>query len=115
MNNTTNDTEEEKIEIVEGRVTEALPATLFRVKTEKGVEILSYLGGRMRVHKIKVLVGDKVSVQYTNGLCWQVQDQGKVYSISGNEIAILKKGSKSKGWKFRPGQSCKIEKINKFA
>lgn len=60
-----NDTnkEDEDIEIVEGRVIEALPATLFRVKTAKGDEVLSYLGGRMRVHKIKVLVGDKVSVQ----------------------------------------------------
>ena len=62
MNNI-NQVDEEDVEVVEGRVIEALPATLFRVKTEKGDEILSYLGGRMRVHKIKVLVGDKVSVQ----------------------------------------------------
>lgn len=53
----------EEIDIVEGRVIEALPSTLFRVKLANGQEILSYLGGRMRVHKIKVLVGDKVSVQ----------------------------------------------------
>lgn len=51
------------IDVVEGRVVEALPSTLFRVVTEDGKEILSYLGGRMRVHKIKVLVGDRVSVQ----------------------------------------------------
>ena len=55
--------DEKDIEVVEGRVVEALPSTLFRVKTSDGKEILSYLGGRMRVHKIKVLVGDKVSVQ----------------------------------------------------
>lgn len=55
--------EENEIDIVEGRVVEALPSTLFRVVTSDGKEILSYLGGRMRVHKIKVLVGDKVSVQ----------------------------------------------------
>lgn len=54
---------EDDIDVVEGRVVEALPSTLFRVKTADGKEILSYLGGRMRVHKIKVLVGDKVSVQ----------------------------------------------------
>lgn len=54
---------EDDIDVVEGRVTEALPSTLFRVQTADGKEILSYLGGRMRVHKIKVLVGDKVSVQ----------------------------------------------------
>ncbi len=53
----------EEIDIVEGRVIEALPSTLFRVKIASGQEILSSLGGRMRVHKIKVLVGDKVSVQ----------------------------------------------------
>lgn len=55
--------EENEIDIVEGRVVEALPSTLFRVVTHDGKEILSYLGGRMRVHKIKVLVGDRVSVQ----------------------------------------------------
>jgi translation initiation factor IF-1 len=55
--------DENEIDIVEGRVVEALPSTLFRVETSDGKEILSYLGGRMRIHKIKVLVGDKVSVQ----------------------------------------------------
>lgn len=55
--------DEQDIDVVDGRVVEALPSTLFRVLTSDGKEILSYLGGRMRVHKIKVLVGDKVSVQ----------------------------------------------------
>jgi translation initiation factor IF-1 len=55
--------DESDIDVVEGRVVEALPSTLFRVVTSDGKEILSYLGGRMRVHKIKVLVGDRVSVQ----------------------------------------------------
>jgi len=55
--------EEEMIDQVEGRVIESLPALLFRVETKDGERILSYLGGRMRVHKIKVLVGDKVLVQ----------------------------------------------------
>ncbi len=55
--------DENEIDIVEGRVVEALPSTLFRIETSDGKEILSYLGGRMRIHKIKVLVGDKVSVQ----------------------------------------------------
>ncbi len=53
----------EEIQTVEGRVSEALPATLFRVKGSDGKEYLSYLGGRMRVNKIKVLVGDKVLLQ----------------------------------------------------
>lgn len=55
--------EPEDIETSEGRVIEALPSTLFRVQTNDGKVIISYLGGRMRVHKIKVLVGDKVTVQ----------------------------------------------------
>jgi translation initiation factor IF-1 len=53
----------DNIDVVEGRVVEALPSTLFRVETAGGKEILSYLGGKMRIHKIKVLVGDKVAVQ----------------------------------------------------
>jgi translation initiation factor IF-1 len=53
----------DEIESIEGRVTEALPATLFRIKTAAGKEVLSYLGGKMRIHKIKVLVGDKVLVE----------------------------------------------------
>lgn len=55
--------EDSDIDIIEGRVIEALPSTLFRVETAGGKVILSYLGGRMRIHKIKILVGDKVSVQ----------------------------------------------------
>ncbi|MFA6608643.1 MAG: translation initiation factor IF-1 [Candidatus Paceibacterota bacterium] len=55
--------DDKDIEVIEGRVVEALPSTLFRVQTPDGKVIISYLGGRMRVHKIKVLVGDKVSVQ----------------------------------------------------
>lgn len=49
-------------EVIEGRVVEALPSTLFKVRTSNGKEMLSYLGGRMRVHKIKVLVGDRVEI-----------------------------------------------------
>jgi translation initiation factor IF-1 len=55
--------DENEIDVIEGRVVESLPSTLFRVETSDGKEILSYLGGRMRVHKIKVLVGDRVAVQ----------------------------------------------------
>lgn len=49
--------------LVEGVVTEALPNVLFRVKLgieEK--EILAYLAGRMRINRIRVLVGDRVSL-----------------------------------------------------
>lgn len=57
------DENETDIETIEGRIIEALPSTLFRVEMANGKVLISYLGGRMRVHKIKVLVGDKVMVQ----------------------------------------------------
>lgn len=50
-------------EVVEGVVDEALPNTLFRVKLETGEVVLAYLAGKMRLHRIKVLVGDTVSVR----------------------------------------------------
>lgn len=60
------DIKNEKILTTRGIVTEALPSTLFRVKIEsktEGVkEILAYLGGKMRMHRIKVLIGDSVEV-----------------------------------------------------
>ena len=62
MNNSNN----ERLPSVRGVVTEALPSTLFRVKiggnNEGGQEILAYLGGKMRMHRIKVLIGDSVEV-----------------------------------------------------
>ena len=45
-----------------GTVTEALPNTLFRVQFEDAEETLCYLAGKMRMYRIKVLVGDKVEV-----------------------------------------------------
>jgi translation initiation factor IF-1 len=56
------DIKKDKPETTRGFVTEALPSTLFRVKIEKGDEILAYLGGKMRLHRIKVLIGDQVEV-----------------------------------------------------
>lgn len=50
-------------EAVVGTVEEALPNTLFRVTLEDGQKVLTYLAGKMRMHRIKVLVGDKVSVE----------------------------------------------------
>ena len=46
-----------------GTVIEALPNALFRVKLEKeDQEILVYLSGKMRLHRIKVLIGDQVEI-----------------------------------------------------
>jgi translation initiation factor IF-1 len=45
-----------------GTILEALPNTLFKVKLDDDREILAYLAGRMRMHRIKVLIGDRVDV-----------------------------------------------------
>ena len=50
------------VETIDGRVVESLPNTHFRVETKDGFKI-AYLGGKMRVHKIRILVGDKVVLQ----------------------------------------------------
>ncbi len=55
--------EKQKDTLVMGVITEALPNTLFRVSTEGGSEVLAYLAGKMRIHRIKVLVGDKVALE----------------------------------------------------
>lgn len=52
----------DKILTGRGVITEALPSTLFRVEMEDGKEILAYLSGKMRMHRIKVLIGDSVEV-----------------------------------------------------
>jgi len=48
---------------VEGIVEEALPNTLFRIKLADGSLTLAYLAGKMRLHRIKVLVGDRVTME----------------------------------------------------
>lgn len=50
-------------ETVIGTVDEALPNTLFRVTLPNGEQILAYLAGKMRMYRIKVLVGDKVTLE----------------------------------------------------
>ncbi len=54
--------EKQKEALVMGTIIEALPNTLFRVQTEGGQEVLAYLAGKMRIHRIKVLIGDKVAL-----------------------------------------------------
>jgi len=49
----------------EGVVTEALPNTNFRVKLESGEEVMAHLAGRLRLYRIKILPGDKVSVEFS--------------------------------------------------
>jgi translation initiation factor IF-1 len=47
---------------INGVITEALPNTFFRVQLEDGREVIGYLSGKMRIHRIRVLVGDKVTL-----------------------------------------------------
>ena len=55
---------EESIEM-EGTIVEALPNTQFRVELENGHEIIAHISGKMRKHYIRILRGDKVTVQLT--------------------------------------------------
>lgn len=48
---------------VEGTVVEAQPNALFRVKLENGHEILAHISGKIRMHYIRILPGDKVKVE----------------------------------------------------
>lgn len=55
-------TKEDVIEL-EGIVLEALPNAMFRVELENGHKILAHISGKMRMHYIKILPGDKVTVE----------------------------------------------------
>ncbi|BBD76679.1 MULTISPECIES: translation initiation factor IF-1 [Hydrogenophilus] len=50
---------------MQGEVIENLPNTTFRVRLENGHEILGYISGKMRMNYIRILPGDKVTVQLT--------------------------------------------------
>ena len=53
---------EESIEI-EGTVVESLPNAMFRVELSNGHKILAHISGKMRMHYIRILPGDKVTVE----------------------------------------------------
>ncbi len=50
---------------IDGSVKEVLPNTLFRVEIEGGNLILCHLSGKMRIHFIKILPGDRVKIEMT--------------------------------------------------
>ncbi|GEM48614.1 translation initiation factor IF-1 [Deinococcus roseus] len=47
----------------EGVITEALPNTTFKVQLDSGHEILAYISGKMRIHYIRILPGDRVVLE----------------------------------------------------
>jgi translation initiation factor IF-1 len=49
--------------VMDGVITETLPNAMFRVKLDNGLEILAHVSGKMRMHFIRILVGDKVQVE----------------------------------------------------
>ena len=55
-------TKEEAIE-VEGTVVEPLPNAMFRVELDNGHKILAHISGKMRMHYIRILPGDRVTVE----------------------------------------------------
>ena len=55
-------TKEESIE-VEGTILEPLPNAMFRVELENGHKLQAHISGKMRMHFIRILSGDKVKVQ----------------------------------------------------
>jgi translation initiation factor IF-1 len=55
---------EETIQM-QGEIVETLPNATFRVKLENGHVVLGYISGKMRMHYIRILPGDKVTVELT--------------------------------------------------
>ena len=55
--------EKEKGIVVEGTVEEALPNAMFRVRLDTGHEVLAHVSGKMRMHFIRILPGDRVKVE----------------------------------------------------
>ena len=48
---------------VEGNVTETLPNAMFRVELDNGMNVLAHISGKMRMHYIRILPGDRVTVE----------------------------------------------------
>lgn len=55
--------QKEKGIVLEGEVIEALPNAMFRVRLETGHEVLAHVSGKMRIHFIRILPGDRVKVE----------------------------------------------------
>lgn len=55
----------ENISVFEGTVKECLPNTTFRVVLSDAREVLCHVAGKMRLHYVKILIGDKVRIEMT--------------------------------------------------
>jgi len=74
---------EEAIE-VEGTIIEPLPNAMFRVELENGHKVLAHISGKMRMHYIKILPGDKVTVELSP------------YDLTRGRVTFRSKGGKKK-------------------
>jgi translation initiation factor IF-1 len=74
---------EEAIE-VEGTIVEPLPNAMFRVELENGHKVLAQISGKMRMHYIKILPGDKVTVELSP------------YDLTRGRVTFRSKGGKRK-------------------
>jgi translation initiation factor IF-1 len=67
---------------VEGIIIEPLPNAMFRVELENGHKVLAHISGKMRMHFIKILPGDKVTIELSP------------YDLSRGRIVFRGKGSR---------------------
>ncbi len=74
---------EEAIE-VEGTIIEPLPNAMFRVELENGHKVLAHISGKMRMHYIKILPGDTVTVELSP------------YDLTRGRVTFRSKGGKGK-------------------
>ena len=51
--------------MLEGTIVESLPNAMFRVELENGHKVLAHISGKMRMHYIRILPGDRVTVELT--------------------------------------------------
>lgn len=54
---------EKKVFRKSGQVIESLPSTHFRVKLDEGKEVIAHLAGKLRLYRIKILPGDRVTIE----------------------------------------------------
>ncbi len=74
---------EEAIE-VEGTIIEPLPNAMFRVELDNGHKVLAHISGKMRMHFIKILPGDRVTIELSP------------YDLSRGRVTFRSKNSKKK-------------------
>ena len=59
----TSDKKKKDVIEAEGTITEALPNAMFRVQLESGHTVLAHISGKMRMYYIRILLGDRVTVE----------------------------------------------------